>query len=109
MKYCSHCGAEVHDDAIVCLKCGCSVTSVSQQTVSIVNPNDASSGGFAALGFFFPILGLILWLIWNNTSPLKAKSCGMGALTGFIVSIVISILAAVIGGAAIASVLSGYF
>jgi hypothetical protein len=105
MKFCSKCGAEVHDDAIVCLKCGCSVANTNQQTVSIVNPNDASSGGFAALGFFFPVVGLILWIIWNNTSPLKAKSCGKGALIGFIVSIVV----AIIGGAAIAGALSGYF
>jgi hypothetical protein len=25
-----------------------------------VDPNDAPSGGFAALGFFFPLIGLIL-------------------------------------------------
>jgi hypothetical protein len=25
MKYCSHCGAEVADDAVICPKCGCQV------------------------------------------------------------------------------------
>ena len=25
MKYCTHCGAEMLDDAVVCVKCGCSV------------------------------------------------------------------------------------
>ena len=25
MKYCVHCGAEIHEDAIVCVKCGRSV------------------------------------------------------------------------------------
>ena len=25
MKYCVHCGAEIHDEAVVCVKCGCSV------------------------------------------------------------------------------------
>lgn len=24
MKYCTHCGAEVEDEAVVCLHCGCS-------------------------------------------------------------------------------------
>ena len=27
MKYCVHCGNEIHDEAIVCVKCGRSVTS----------------------------------------------------------------------------------
>lgn len=25
MKYCTHCGAELNDDAVVCIKCGCGV------------------------------------------------------------------------------------
>jgi len=25
MKYCSHCGAEIEDDAVVCVHCGCKV------------------------------------------------------------------------------------
>lgn len=26
MKYCSHCGAQIMDDAIVCVHCGCGIT-----------------------------------------------------------------------------------
>ena len=25
MKYCSKCGAEIHDEAVICPKCGCAV------------------------------------------------------------------------------------
>ena len=25
MKYCAHCGAEVFDEAVLCVKCGCSL------------------------------------------------------------------------------------
>lgn len=25
MKYCSHCGNELHEEAVICVKCGCSV------------------------------------------------------------------------------------
>lgn len=25
MKYCSHCGAQIEDDAVVCVHCGCKV------------------------------------------------------------------------------------
>lgn len=48
--------------------------------------------GFAVLGFFFPIVGLILYLVWHTEYPLKAKSCGKGALIGFCVGVVAGIL-----------------
>ena len=38
------------------------------------------------LGFFFPVVGLILFLVWQDTMPQRAKSCGKGALTAVIVS-----------------------
>lgn len=25
MKYCTHCGAEIHDEAVICIHCGCAV------------------------------------------------------------------------------------
>ena len=31
MRYCQHCGSEVHDEAVVCVKCGCSLKKVEQQ------------------------------------------------------------------------------
>ena len=57
---------------------------------------DESSFGYAVLCFFFPLVGLILFLVWKDTTPLKAKSCGIGALIGFIVSVVLSILSIVL-------------
>ena len=57
-------------------------------------------GGMTALGFFFPIVGLILYLVWKDQTPLKAHSAGKGALIGVIVwtalSIILAILAYVI-------------
>ena len=38
------------------------------------------------LSFFFPIVGLILYLVWMDSEPGKAKSAGKGALIGVIVS-----------------------
>ena len=46
---------------------------------------DAPSGGFAVLCFFFTLIGLILYLVWKDTMPLRARSCGKGALIGVIV------------------------
>lgn len=56
--------------------------------------NDAPSGGYATLGFFIPLVGLILFLVWHNEYPLRAKSAGTGALIGFIVGIFFSFIRA---------------
>jgi len=53
---------------------------------------DAPSGGFATLCFFFPVVGLILWLVWKDKTPLKAKSCGKGAIIGVCVEVAFVIL-----------------
>ncbi len=34
MKYCVHCGNEIHDEAVVCVKCGCSVEAPKPVTVN---------------------------------------------------------------------------
>lgn len=81
MKYCSKCGKEIFDEAVICPYCGCSVSSSEK--------NDASSFGWAFLGFLIPIVGLILYLVWKDKTPLKAKSAGKGALIGFIVSFIV--------------------
>ena len=59
-------------------------------------PDDAPSTGFGILGFFIPLVGLILYLVWKDEYPRKAKSAGKGALIGFIVGIVMVILVAVV-------------
>ena len=53
---------------------------------------DAPSIGFAVLGFFIPLAGLILWIMWKDKTPLKAKSCIKGAIIGFAVNIVLVII-----------------
>lgn len=93
--FCKKCGHEIMDDAVICVHCGCS-TQASNPVVR--NAYDAPSTGMAVLGFFIPLAGLILWLINKDTKPLMAKSAGKGALIGFIVSVVFSILYGVILG-----------
>lgn len=58
-----------------------------------VNLNeDKKSFGFALLGFFLPIVGLVLYIVWKDTMPLKASSAGKGALVSAIVSAVLLVL-----------------
>jgi hypothetical protein len=65
-------------------------------STTTANPLDAPSGGFAVLCFFIPLVGLILYLVWKDEYPLKAKSCGKGALIGVIVIFGLSCLLTVL-------------
>lgn len=100
--FCSKCGKEVNDDAVVCVHCGC---AIENRKTSVEASNDAPNPGFAVLGFFIPLVGLILYLIHQDTAPLKAKSAGKGALIGFCVDIVLSIVYAAIVGSLIGGML----
>ena len=57
-----------------------------------VNSNDSPSMGLAVLSFLFPVVGLILFIVWKDGFPLKAKSCGKGALIGVIVEVLVAVL-----------------
>lgn len=65
--------------------------------VSTSNQYDKSSYQFAIIGFVFPLIGLILYFAWNNSSPKRAKSCAKGAITGVIASILAVIAYCIIG------------
>lgn len=90
--FCKNCGAEIDEKAFCCPKCGVLTNNESQTSHVVQNKSDAPSGGFAVLSFFIPLIGLILWLTWKDVSPLKAKSCGKGALIGAIVSAVLFVI-----------------
>lgn len=97
-RFCPQCGTRFPAGKSYCDQCGAELKAVSQPepfatTPVSTNTQDAPSGGFAVLSFFFPIVGLILYLVWHDTLPLRAKSAGKGALAGVITSVGLSILA----------------
>jgi len=49
-----------------------SAYSVPQPYRSYIN-SDAPSGGYAFLGFLIPIVGLVLYLVWKDEYPLRAR------------------------------------
>lgn len=53
---------------------------------------DSPSTGFAVLGFCFPIVGLILYCVWRETLPQRAKSAGVGGLFGFIIGLILIVI-----------------
>jgi len=74
-----------------------------QQPYMGQRPADTGSFGWAVLGFFFPIVGLILFLVWKTEKPVSAKQAGMGALVSVVAAVVLwcllIVFAAIIGSA----------
>ena len=81
MKYCTNCGKEIDEKAVICVHCGC---AVANQTPEVQNGNDTNPVLFGLLGALVPVAGLILFILWKNTSPKRAKAAGIGALIGWI-------------------------
>lgn len=83
MKYCTKCGKELMDEAVICIGCGC------LQNDSTIKAQDNTNGfWWGLLGFFVPIAGLILYFVWKNEAPYKAKSAGIGALIGIALEVI---------------------
>lgn len=53
--------------------------STIEQRVDVENVQQGSNW-WSVLGFFIPLLGLILFLVWKTTNPKSAKAAGTGAL-----------------------------
>lgn len=53
---------------------------------------EGSTVGWGILGFFIPIVGFILWLIWKDEHPARAKSAGIGCLVSICLGVVGSII-----------------
>jgi drug/metabolite transporter (DMT)-like permease len=103
MNYCSNCGNELKDGADVCLNCGKSTIKKSSST-SV----DTGSAGWSLLGFFFPLIGLILFLLWRKDQPRNSSAAGKGALVSVIVSVIGSVVSYIIYMIAIALIYGGY-
>ena len=116
-RFCGACGAESLSSNEFCLACGSKladqVLQPQRQIMSGENQRtswtiysrniegasfrstpmymgDSSSIGFAVLGFFFPLVGLILFIAWQKSMPTRAKSAGIGALVSVTIGIVMS-------------------
>ena len=59
--------------------------------------NEQASAGWGVLGFFFPVVGLILYLVWYDNHRKRAKVAGKGALIGVIAYVVFYVLVLLIG------------
>lgn len=101
MNFCPHCGNPVDPQAAVCLHCGRSVANNSG------TPTDDGSFLWAVLGWFVPIAGLILWIMWKDTAPRNAKKAGLGALISTIAGVVLTVIIYIIYFAIVAFTIVG--
>lgn len=53
---------------------------------------DSGSAGWGVLGFFIPIVGFILWLVWKDDKPKCSKAAGIGCLVSVCLSVATVIL-----------------
>lgn len=98
MKYCSHCGKAIRDEAVICIYCGCQVPALNEY-----DEDDEPSTGLNIVGFLFPLIGLILFLVFHENTPNKANKIGKWALIGFLVGVVGSIVLGALYGMILAA------
>jgi hypothetical protein len=84
-KYCANCGSEVKQNQEVCLECGHRLKGSPNRNVRV----EGDTLGWAVLGFFFPLVGLILYLVWKEERPRASLSAGKGALWSVIIQVVL--------------------
>ena len=86
MKFCSKCGKEVLDEAIVCPNCGCAIPS----QVAEEKPVDEISVGLCILSALIPLFGIIYWPVTYKKTPKRAQACGITALIAWFVSMILT-------------------
>lgn len=57
MKFCSHCGNQLSDEAVICPSCGCSAEAPTAKK------RDNNSDIFAVLGFVFSFISSVVGLV----------------------------------------------
>jgi hypothetical protein len=72
------------------------MTAPVPPTPYAANSKDTGSFGWSVLGFFIPIVGLILWLVWKNDRPKDSIKSRNGFIAGIIFGVVISIIMSVV-------------
>ena len=90
VKFCDQCGTKCKEDVIEELEVvqEKSREETKQENTQVQSSQDTGSIGWGVLGFFVPIAGLVLFLLWRTERPKSAKAAGIGALISVIVDFV---------------------
>ena len=83
--YCRNCGKQIENNLVQCPYC---YVPVNQHHTMV---EDNGSIWWGVLGCCFPIVGLILYIVWKDTKPKSGKKAGIGGLIGFTIGTVLPI------------------
>ena len=95
-KYCGNCGNQIVENAYICPKCGVIVNNNLSNTTS--NVEDKGGMVWSFLGFLFPLMGFILYLLWKDSKTKSARSAGKGALISVIIGVILYVVIMVLFG-----------
>jgi uncharacterized membrane protein YvbJ len=91
MKFCSKCGKEIMDEAVICPNCGCAVND-SAAAVTKNAADDQVSVALCVLAALIPLFGIIYWPVKHKDTPRKAKACGITAIISWAICFVILLM-----------------
>ena len=83
VKYCQNCGTQCVSQAVVCPNCG-----VPFQKENNAVQRDEPTTPLKVICFLFPIVGLILYILYQDKKPKSAKEYGKMALIGVVVGVI---------------------
>ena len=76
--YCSMCGKEINDYAVICPNCGC--TTKHYKRSAVFPDKEINKILYLFLGFIFPPIGFLLYFFWKTKHPTRAEYSRNGAL-----------------------------
>jgi len=88
--FCSKCGKEITDEAVICTGCGCPVAGKGLSPMD--SQEDTPNAGLNILGFLVPIAGLIMFCTMIGKTPIKAKQIGVFSIIGFVINFILIML-----------------
>ena len=88
MKFCSKCGKEIMEEAVICVHCGCEVEN-RMQTSNNAKEVDEVNIGFCILSALIPLFGIIYWPLKHKETPKKAKACGITAIVSWVIYMIL--------------------
>ena len=112
---CNYCGYSVSEETVYCPNCGEKVDTTKKNEIKEINEKTESAKEevkqvqnnystsdssysflWGILGYFIPVVGLILFVMWRETKPKDSKAAGIGALVSVITNIIFMIIMVIV-------------
>ena len=90
--YCQNCGKMQENGSAVCADCGAELIGKKDY-----GRNNKRSFWFALLSFLFPVAGFILYLIYEDRKPARARSLIVGFIIGITVKLLLFVFLILLG------------